>query len=50
MLKQEIICPSCDEQFIVISENSEVVYCSFCGDAVEAEDQRGELNMGSDNE
>jgi ribosomal protein S27E len=50
MLKQEIICPSCDQQYIVLSDNSEVAYCPFCGDAVETEYERGELEMGSDDE
>lgn len=45
MLKQEIICPSCDQQFIVVSENAEVTYCAFCGDLVETKDERGELEM-----
>jgi len=51
MLKQEIICPSCDQQFIILSVNSEVGYCPFCGDTVDTDDSRGDLEMGdSDDE
>lgn len=50
MLKQEIICPNCDEQFIILSVNQETRFCTFCGDPVESEDQRGKLYMGDEDE
>jgi|GEM_PF-6010147 len=50
MLKQEVICPNCDQQYIIVSVNSEISYCPFCGDDIGGEDQRGELDMSSDDE
>lgn len=50
MLKQEVICPNCDQQYIIVSVSSEIIYCPFCGDCIGGEDQRGELDMGDEDE
>ncbi|MDX1532780.1 MAG: hypothetical protein R3230_01080 [Nitrosopumilaceae archaeon] len=47
MIKQELICPNCDEQSIVVTEDNKAQFCPLCGDPID-EDERGELEMGDD--
>jgi len=43
MLKTEIICENCDEQFIIVSHESEPEYCPFCLAALaQGEPEEGE--------
>lgn len=46
MLKTEIICESCNNQFIIVSIDDKIVpeYCSFCASPFPEEN---ELDLGS---
>lgn len=38
MLKTEIICETCNSEFIIVSQEQEPEYCPFCQTALETVD------------
>lgn len=50
MQKQEIICPTCDEQYMIITKKRKhASFCPFCADPIVDEEQ-SELVMHDEEE